>query len=261
MNQPFEPGDRSDSGQITIHGSEKLSYFDMCVMDAIYTIEATQKGRINIKTIWKILTGRNPSLSQKNRFQTEIRNSIEKMRQLCISIVDNRICFEKRKEVFLPLKKPKGQRDYSYSVLPPLYEFAEKSNHQIITIQNSLLNAANIMQTDLASTIDHTLLCHYLARRIATSRITGHKEINFTTIKKVIHIYEDSCRFKKRALAIMDYYQKIGYCGEYCVYMLQNKTVKKLFPVETLTKNTERNPAAVSLGRLDGIQLQIKKQI
>ncbi|RRK34938.1 hypothetical protein EBB54_29080 [Schaedlerella arabinosiphila] len=47
LDKPFEPGDCPDSGQITIHGREKLSYFDMCVMDAIYTIEATQKGQIN----------------------------------------------------------------------------------------------------------------------------------------------------------------------------------------------------------------------
>lgn len=257
LNQSFEPGDRSGSGQITIYGMEKLSYFDMCVLDAIYTIEATQNGRINVKTIWKILTGRNPLSSKKNKFQTEIQNSIEKMRHMCISIVDNQICFEKRKEVFLPLKKPKGQRDYSYSIFPPLSEFAEKKNHQIITIPISLLNTANIIQTDLAPTIDNTLLCHYFVRRITISRYTGHKEINFATIKKIIDINEDSCLFKKKAVAIMDYYQKIGYCDEYYLYTLQDINVKKFFQVGILKKNSERNPVTVSLGRLDGIYLQI----
>lgn len=109
--------------------------------------------------------------------------------------------------MFLPLKKPKGQRDYSYSVLPPLYEFAEKKNH----------------------------------------------------IKKAIHINEDSYLFKKKAVAIMNYYQKIGYCDEYYLYTLQDTNVKKFFQTGTLTKNSERNPVTVSLSRLDGIYLQLKK--
>ena len=259
LDKPFEPGDCPDSGQITIHGREKLSYFDMCVMDAIYTIEATQKGQINIEKLWKILTGSTPLSSQKRKFQAEIRNSIEKMCNMFISIVDKQISFEKRREVFLPLKKPKGQRDYSYSVLPPLYEFAEKKNHQIITIPISLLNTANIKQTDLASTIDNTSLCHYLMRRIAISRYTGYKKINFATIKKAIHINEDSYLFKKKAVAIMNYYQKIGYCDEYYLYTLQDTNVKNFFQAGTLTRNSERNPVTVSLSRLDGIYLRSKK--
>ena len=84
-------------------------------------------------------------------------------------------------------------------------------------------------QADLASTIDNMPLCHYLARRIAISRYTdNYKKINFATIKKTIHINEDSDPFKKKAVAIMNYYQKIGYCVEYYLYTLQETNIKNV---------------------------------
>lgn len=304
LNCPFEPGNKTGSEQITIYGNEKVSYFDMCVLDAIYTIEAAQKKQIHIKTIWEILNGRNQKYSsaQKHKFEAKIQYSIDKMRNMYISITDKQIHFGKMHEVFLPLKKPKGQKGYSYSVLPPLFEFAEKKNNQIIRIPVSLLNTAKIMKSDLwktdfsvgftynkeieaafghdksqtfgqrvkclsqhikyepelkefigekyqslelirknvysfTPTIDNALLCHYLARRIAISKNTHLKRINFTRIKEITHICEDSCLFQKKAVAILDYYQKVGFLDKYYLYKLlagdgQGLTGKAYFQVE-----------------------------
>lgn len=125
----------------TLYGEEKLSYFDMCVLDAVYSIESAQKETLYVQTIWEVLTGRNPEYFPHNNFRTAIRNSIDKMRALSISLSDSRCGFEIKEAVFLPLKdKPGGQKGYSYSAIPPLFRYAEEMNGEIIRVPVSLLN-------------------------------------------------------------------------------------------------------------------------
>lgn len=143
----YIPGTRAHELIFTIHGGEKLSYFDMCVLDAVYSIEITQKETIYIQTIWEILTGRNPGYSSREKleFRKNIRKSIDKMSAMAISVFDNQCSLEIKDEIFLPLKaKPKGQKGYTYSTIPPLFQYAEELNGQIIRVPVSLLNTARI---------------------------------------------------------------------------------------------------------------------
>lgn len=153
LNEPYRSEEDPDCGlegrelTFTIHGGEKLSYFDMCVLDAVYSIEISQEKTVYVQTVWEVLTGRNPGYSsqEKAMFRREIQSSIDRMRALSLSICDRQCGFAIEEQSFLPLKnKPKGQKGYSYSVIPPLFRYAEEKNGQIIKAPVSLFNVARI---------------------------------------------------------------------------------------------------------------------
>lgn len=236
----------------TVHGDEKLSYFDLCVLDAIYSIEATQRETIYVQTVWEILTGRNPEYStrQKLDFRAAVQNSIDKMRAMSISISDNQCAGEITEQVFLPLTdKPRGQKGYSYFAIPPLFLYAEEMNGQIIKVPVSLLNVSKIKKSTLwkkdfraefplcasdaraleqlqkhpysfTPSVDNALLCHYLIHRIAISKNKKRGNfILFSTVRRVIGTREDSCLLHKKAAVIMDWYQSIGFLHRYYFYI------------------------------------------
>ncbi len=236
LNRPFilheDPSDSVTQAHeltFTVHGDEKLSYFDMCVLDAIYSIEILQKDTIYVQTILEALTGKNPRCSSQNKrdFRTKIKNSIDKMRHIAISISDHQCDLEIKEETFLPLKdKPKGQKGYSYSAIPPLFLYAEKMNGKIIRVPVSLLNVSKIRKHafSLGASISNALLCHYLVHRIAISKRSKRGSfILFSTIKSIIGIQEDSCLFHKKAAAILNHYQEIGYFYKYYLYIKDYK--------------------------------------
>lgn len=148
-NSPFvyARGARRHDLHFTLRGGEKLSPFDLSVLDAVYSIEAAQKKAVYVQTIWEILTGRNPRYSSREKlaFRTAIQNSIDKMRAMTISITDSQCGFSITNAPFLPLlDKPKGQKGYAYSATPPLFLYAEELNGQIIKVPVSLLNVDKI---------------------------------------------------------------------------------------------------------------------
>ena len=248
----FVSGAEKHELTFTVHGNEKLSYFDLCVLDAIYSIEAAQRETIYVQTVWEILTGRNPDYStrQKLDFRAAIQNSIDKMRVLSISISDNQCAGEITKQVFLPLTdRPRGQKGYSWSAIPPLFLYAEEMNGQIIKVPVSLLNVSKIKKSTLwkedfraefplcasdARTLEqqqkhpysftpsaaNALLCHYLIHRIAISKNKKRGNfILFSTVRSVTGTREDSCLLHRKAAVIMDWYQSIGFLHRYYLYI------------------------------------------
>lgn len=158
VNEPYSSEEDPDCGlaqkelTFTIHGGGKLTYFDMCVLDAIYSIEISRKKAVYVQTVWEVLTGRNPRYSsqEKATIRGEIENSIDKMRSMALSVCDRQCGFVAEKQCFLPLKdKPKGQKGYSYQTVPPLFQYAEEKNGQIIKVPVSLLNVEKIKKSAL----------------------------------------------------------------------------------------------------------------
>ncbi|MCI8416529.1 MAG: ATP-dependent DNA helicase RecQ [Lachnospiraceae bacterium] len=295
LNQPYLSEKDPDCGldkkelMFTIWGDEKLSYFDMCVLDAIYSIEISQERTVYVQTIWEILTGRNPHYSsqEKGTFRKEIQNSIDKMRSMTLSVFDQQCNFTIERQCFLPLRdKPKGQKGYGYSAIPPLFRYAEEKNGQIIKVPVSLFHVAKIGRSTLwkkdwkvacdrreggrealdegsrhafdyyvkylpqdlkyepkikellnereyaeleglrkrtyrfSPSLDNALLCHYLIRRIAISKRRKRGNfIQFSTIREITHIRDDACLLHKKAAAVMDHYQRIGYLKDYNLYI------------------------------------------
>lgn len=295
VNEPYSSGEDPDCGldkkelTFTIHGSGKLTYFDMCVLDAVYSIEISRKKAVYVQTVWEVLTGRNPRYSsqEKATIRGEIGNSIDKMRSMALSVCDRQCGFMIDKQCFLPLKdKPEGQKGYSYSVVPPLFRYAEEKNGQIIKVPVSLLNVEKIKKSALwkkdfkadcvctrgeresldgssrhafdyhvkylsqnmayepklkellgertyqklenvrkhtchfSPSLSNVLLCHYLIRRIAISKKRKRGNfIRFSTIREITGIRDDACLFHKKAAAIMDHYQKMGYFYKFALYI------------------------------------------
>ncbi len=165
LNEPWRSGDDPDPEadreagseelSFTVHGSEKLTYFDMCVLDAIYSIEISQEKTIYVQTVWQILTGRNSRYSsqEKSTFRARIRSSIDKMRAMSLSVRDPQCGFVIEGQSFLPLTdKPQGQKGYSCFAIPPLCRYAQEKNGQIIKVPVSLFNVEKIERQTLWKT-------------------------------------------------------------------------------------------------------------
>ena len=234
LNEPYLPEEDPDCGlakgelTFTIHGGEKLSYFDLCVLDAIYSIEISGEKTVYVQTVWEILTGYNPRYSsqEKAAFRREIQGSIDRMRSMSLSVSDRQCGFAAEKECFLPLRdKPEGQKGYSYPAIPPLFRYAEEKNGQIIKAPVSLLNVDGIEQAALwknclRPSLDSVLLCHYLIRRISISqkRKRGNA-INFATVREVTGFGGEAVLLRKKAAAVMNHYQKAGFLETYYLYV------------------------------------------
>ena len=126
----------------------KLTYFDLCVADAIYSIEVNGNKNIYLKTIWEILSGNTTNVFSRSdsKIKTAIEDSIYKMQNLRITIND-RVCPEDiYDETFLPIKRRegKGEKGYSYEKIPPLYRYAEALNGELIKVPVCLMNGANV---------------------------------------------------------------------------------------------------------------------
>lgn len=146
----YTAGAENHELRFTVYGSEKPSYFDMCVLDAVYSIKISGKKTIYVQTIWEILTGRNTEYSSREKldFRERIQNSIDRMRAMRISISDNQCGLEIEREAFLPLSDtPKGQKGYTCPAIPPLFLYAEEMNGQIIRVPVSFFNTARIEKT------------------------------------------------------------------------------------------------------------------
>lgn len=148
----YAPGARPHTLSFTIAGEAKPSYFDMCVLDAVYSLELAGEKTVYVQTIWELLTGRNPNYSSREKlgFRQAIQASIDKMRRLTISIRDNQCPITIEEEALLPLlDKAPGQKGYAYAVLPPLCRYAEAMRGQIIRLAVSLLNTARAERATL----------------------------------------------------------------------------------------------------------------
>jgi hypothetical protein len=129
----------------TPYTENPLTYFDMCVADAIYTIEINGYERIYPLTIWRILSGNeNLHFSRSgSQIKAAIEASIEKMRGLNIrirkgaadDITEVLQVYPEENTCFLPLNEVKsGGHVYEYNQIMPLYDYCQKKNGQIIKL-------------------------------------------------------------------------------------------------------------------------------
>lgn len=217
----------TNKAEFTLCGSEKLSYFDMCVLDAIYSIEITQRETVYVQTVWEVLTGRNPQFSSQEKlsFRAAVQKSIDKMRAMSVSISDSRCGFRATEECFLPLTdKPAGEKGYFYPSLPPLFRYAEAMNGEIIRVPVLFFNAARIRTAPslFCPSVDNAVLFHYLLHRTSISSLRRRgKFILFSTIKEVTAVHEDSCLLNQKVLAILDYFRWLGSLDRYYTYILE----------------------------------------
>ena len=215
----------------------KLTYFDLCVADAIYSIEVNGNQNIYLKTIWEVLSGNTTNVFSRadSKIKTAIEESINKMQHLRITIED-KVCPEVIcDEVFLPVKRREGEgeKGYTYEMIPPLYRYAEAINGELIKIPVCLMNGMKVQLLKDMSTratkdmdkpkafcgsVDNVVLFHYLLHRIAISRGRNRGNyIHFDTIQNIVRPYlpqsvrKDMRMLKRKVVSIMQYYSTIEY--------------------------------------------------
>ena len=119
-----------------------ITYFDMVILDAIYTLFFNERRKIYLQDIWELMSGRNdislPTGPTKNR----VIASIERMRRLNITIQDEAI------DGLSPIKEISGKflelvdsdRGYKITKAPLVCEYAERLNGNIVSINKSNLD-------------------------------------------------------------------------------------------------------------------------
>lgn len=211
----------------------KLNYFDLCVADAIYSIEVNGNNYIYPKTIWDVLSGNVKTAFSRSdsKIKLAIEESIEKMQHLRITIEDEAFPEGIHDEVFMPIKRREGEgeRGYYYGKTPPLYRYAEAINGEFITVPVSLMDGSKI---SMSGSVENIVLFHYLLHRIAIYR--GKRRgayVRFDTIHEILVPYlPDSRRdnmksFKEKVVSILNFYERIGYVS-YEGYAISKDTKK-----------------------------------
>ena len=219
----------------TINGKEKLTYFDMCVADAVYSIAATGAKIIYVKTIWEVLSGDTDVKFSRadSNIKKEIEESIQRMINTWITITDEIGIDIVQKQFINIRRRSEGELGYDYIGIAPLYRYAEDINGEIISIPVSLL-AVHMYEKNCfkpvplisddgtqhkwKATIENAVLAHYLLHRISIYRKSNRSRyLNFSTIRNVLQVYLGKSMghgigfLNQKILSILLYYNTIGY--------------------------------------------------
>lgn len=171
--------------------SGKITYFDMMVADAVYTLYFFGKKKIYIKNILEILSGDSSATlkpekgradgdrQQKMDKRTAFAESLERLSRTLIKIDRGRgnmgFVFPDEKESlvlegqFLPLVK-EGKNGYRIVDSLPLYRYAELTNGQFFTIPSARLEVRDEKGKKMPNSIENLKMRHFLARRIRLMR-------------------------------------------------------------------------------------------
>lgn len=167
---------------VTFCLSGKLSYFDLMVADAVYTLYFYRREKIFVQNILELLSG-DPAATMKPEKaakkkpdkRSAIFESLERLADTTIRIDRSHgmIGFafpdEKNEAIlegpFLPIIK-EGKNGFRVMRTPPLYRYAELTNGQFFRIPTQYLLAADRTGRKLPHSIENMKLCHFLARRI-----------------------------------------------------------------------------------------------
>lgn len=202
----------------------KIDYFDMLILDVVYTL--IRKGRtiIYVKTIWEVLTG-NPGIyfsRADSRIKTRIEDGIKRLCSAHITIQWDDFLKEKKKKrikkntisgpMLALTRRPGVKKGYSYEkdYIPPLSRYAEFLNGEFIRVPVNLLNPGKIYAncreysrhgkipaSDFHYTLENCVLLSYLLHRIkiATRRIQEkyrtnlQQYISFNTLTDIVKPY------------------------------------------------------------------------
>lgn len=175
-------------------GDAELSYFDMMIADAVYSLWLNNRP-IYAKSIWIILTG-DDRITLKKEKKEILEDSLRKLQRTYIKIEQHKagtfgMKLKDEEEIFegafLPLEEREKDGDpYILQCAPPLYLYAEiQGQFQVFSWEQLRLlqiGDGDSLQplTDgegnprkMPSTIENTILKHYLLRRIDLLPVPG----------------------------------------------------------------------------------------
>ncbi len=157
-----------------------LTYFDLMVADAAYTLYFFGKEKFYLRNILELLSGdfsvtMKPEKVEKKDKRSAFAESLERLSATHIRICrgDGNFGFsfpDERKETvlegpFLPLTR-EGKTGYRMTATPPLYRYAELCNGQFFSVSLNRLLIRDADGRKMPISIENLKLRHFLARRI-----------------------------------------------------------------------------------------------
>lgn len=157
-----------------------LTYFDLMVADAAYTLYFFGKEKFYLRNILELLSGdfsvtMKPEKVEKKDKRSAFAESLERLSATHIRICrgDGNFGFtfpDEREETilegpFLPLVR-EGKTGYRMTATPPLYRYAELCNGQFFSIPLNRLQIRDAGGRKMPVSIENLKLRHFLARRI-----------------------------------------------------------------------------------------------
>lgn len=143
-------------------GNDKISYFDMMVQDAVFTLEYSGMPEFSVADVIEVLTG-DRKRDLENRIRTDIEESIERLRNTELEL-------QRKKSCMLPLEIRKKGRGivYSWEEIAPLGYYAERMQHsQFLSFPLVLLNTREKDGSKIVpDKKDYLMIKHYLLYRI-----------------------------------------------------------------------------------------------
>lgn len=192
------------SEEVSFKIDKRLTYFDLMVADAVYTLQSWGKEKIYPRNILERLSG-DMTATLKTEKKAKIIESLEKMRTTNISIDRSRsmggFALEKDKNIsllkgaFLPMEKP-GKNGYLLTDVPPLYKYAELNNGQIYAIPDALLCVQEPTDTKMPNSIENLMLRHFLARRRYMANPSKNPNKSNSRASRIIRFEHDNKRRK-----------------------------------------------------------------
>ena len=187
---------KNAGGRVQCVLSAPLSYFDLMIADAVYTLESYRKGTIFARNIAAVLSG-DPDIVLKTARKQEIEEAIERMRRTAIEIRYNPrhgFCYteEERSGLlsgpFLPLEQ-NSAGGFTYTEKPPLYRYAEMMNGEFFVIPETLLCVRGADNVKMQTSCENLILVYCLMTRIRmlrapfnrmhTSRVSRYIRYNY----------------------------------------------------------------------------------
>ncbi len=172
-------------GSCTCTMSHKLSYFDMMVADAVYTLMFWNYSVIFPKNILQILSGDYEALLTKDN-RGKILDSLARMGETTISIQCARGKYHGK---FLSVV-PHGKTGFCITESTPLYRYIEEAAEgQFFTIKKELLRitvregATQFAQ--MPNSLENLMLRHFFARRVLLASRYQGKENQYSVNPKI----------------------------------------------------------------------------
>lgn len=149
-----------------------ITYFDMMVMDCIYTLFFYSE-KIYLQSIWELLRGDSDIKLPTGTTKQRIIDSIEKMNRLSIHIEDSSL-LEPIDGLLLDVDKVDGSRGYVLNSEPVLFQYAEKTNGRILSLNVQNMKASRYFDDrSVHSAIENSEIIHYVLHRLEIVRRSG----------------------------------------------------------------------------------------
>ena len=140
----------------TAYEKAPLTYFDMCVFDAVCTIWNNNRKEFYLNTIWELLSGNEDIRFSRNALKDKLRESVEKLQRLRIFIASTENVPQKVSdgigERFINVQRgedPSGREVYEIKSCPRLWTYAvETQEGQIARVPLYKLDGRRYFKLD-----------------------------------------------------------------------------------------------------------------